>query len=101
MPLIDIKDRILWKIVLIHVKITGLLFKISIFRPNTCAVCYLALPIVIKLRSYNGCLNVFFLDNAKFFVKEIRSDFLIASETELTTELFAAPIKNIAAALIS
>ena len=99
--MIDVHDRILWKIVLIHMKTTGLLFKISIFRPNKCAVCYLALPIVIKPRSDNGCLNVFFLDNAMFFVKEIRPDFLIDSETELSTELFAAPIKNIAAALIS
>ena len=36
-----------------------------------------------------------------FFVKDIRIHFLIASETELSMEPFVAPIKNIAAALIS
>lgn len=92
--LVGIDAGLFRKIVLIHMKVIGLLFKVSIFRPNTYAVCYLALSIAIKPGGHSSCFYVF-SGNAIFLVKEIQPDVLMATEKELSMKLFTAPIKKI------
>ena len=61
-PLIYANDAIFWIVLFTHMKVTGLLFKMSIFGPNTGGIFYM-------------------IGNATLFVKEIFLGLLIAQLT--------------------
>ena len=69
-------------------KVTGLLFKMSIFGSNTGGISYKTIFEV----SGTIVVSIFLSDNAMFFVKEIFVDLLIVSDTELSRKLVTEPI---------
>ena len=86
--LIYVTDAIFWIVLFIHMKVTGLLFKMSIFGPNTGGIFYMTF---FKISGNCSCLYIS-SGNAIFFLKELFLDLLISSDTELSMELFTEPI---------